>query len=63
MVTSKARFGALLCTKMCGTSFDIEMHHVKSVKDVRNRFLRKETVACAKFAGARSNKKKTDSSR
>lgn len=37
---------------VCGTTVNIEMHHVKSVKDVRSKYLSKETVSVARFAGA-----------
>lgn len=39
------------CT-ICGTSSNIEMHPVKSVKDVRSKDLSKETISIAKFSGA-----------
>jgi group II intron reverse transcriptase/maturase len=37
---------------ICGTSSNIEMHHVRSVKDVRSKYLSKETVSIAKLMGA-----------
>jgi len=37
---------------ICGTSSDIEMHHVRSVKNVRNKYLSKETVSVARLIGA-----------
>ena len=37
---------------ICGSTSSIEMHHVKSVKDVRSKYLNKETLSFAQFEGA-----------
>lgn len=47
---TQTSFGKV-CT-ICGSSSNIEMHHIRSVKDVRSRYLSKETLSVAKFIGA-----------
>ncbi len=37
---------------ICGTTANIEMHHVRSVKDVRSKYLSKETVKVERMIGA-----------
>lgn len=37
---------------ICGTSENIEMHHIRSVKDVRARYIKGGKVSFARFEGA-----------
>jgi len=47
---TKTSFGKTCA--ICGTSSNIEMHHLRSVKDVRSKYLSKETLSVSRFAGA-----------
>lgn len=41
---------------ICGTSNEIEMHHYRSIKNVRAKIRRGEEIAYAKFEGALKRK-------
>jgi hypothetical protein len=41
---------------ICGSTKDIEMHHLRSVKDVRAKFRKGEKISYAEFHGALKRK-------